>query len=214
MQSSDNSSPKWTRWLLACAIAGSVLFVASFLIQGATREGYDPARNYVSTLSLGPGGWIQTVTFLLTGVLIAAFAVGLTRALSVGRGSIWIPRLIGGFAAGIFFAGVFNEDPGHGYPPGATADPSHPSWHAVGHSLAADLLFISLMAAMVLCTIRFQEEERPGWAVYTALSALVAFWAIGSQSADNFGIYQRVGLIVMFGWVAALAAKTMARLRR
>jgi hypothetical membrane protein len=202
-----------TETLLACGVAGSVLFVSSFLIQGATREGYDPARNYVSSLSLGHGGWVMIVTFLVTGILMGAFAVALSRVMTAGKGRVWIPRLIGSFAAGVFLAGVFRGDPGQGYPPGEP-ERATPSWHAVGHTLAAELLYFSMIAAAVIYTIRFREQKRTAWAIYTAVSAFVAFWALGAQpGSDLLGVKQRVGLITLFAWMAAIALGTLVRLR-
>jgi hypothetical membrane protein len=203
-----------TRLLLACGVAGSALFVGSFLIQGATREGYDPAENYVSSLSLGHGGWVMILTFLLTGILMAAFAIGLSRSMWTGRGSVWIPRLIGSFAVGVFLAGVFSGDPGQGYPPGEP-ERATLSWHAVGHTMAANLLYFSIIAAAVIYTIRFQEQKRTAWAIYTAVSAFVVFWALGAQpGTEDLGIKQRVGLITLFVWMAAIAARTRARVAR
>jgi hypothetical protein len=201
-----------TQLLLACGVAGSVLFVSSFLIQGATREGYDPARNHVSTLSLGHGGWVMIVTFLVTGILMTGFAIGLSRSMWSGRGSTWIPRLFGCFAAGVFFAGVFSEDPNKNYPPGSTTRDT-PSSHAAAHGLAADLLTFSLAAAAVIYTLRFWDQDRKPWAIYSGANILVALWALGAKP-DTFGITQRIGLIALFSWVAAIAARTLIQLRR
>ena len=203
-----------TRLLLACGVAGSVLFVGSFLIQGATREGYDPSREYVSSLSIGHGGWVMIVTFLVTGILMAGFAVGLSRSMWSGRGSTWIPRLMGVFAGAVFFAGVFTVDPSGTYPP-HTPERANPSGHAAGHGLSANLLFLSMIVAAIIYTIRFREQKRTGWAIYTAVSALVVVSTIGGRGdADTLGIFQRIGLITLFGWIAAIAAGTLIRMRR
>ena len=206
-----------TRLLLGCGVAGGLLFVVSFLIQGATRSGYDPARNYVSTLALGPGGWVQVATFIVTAGLIAACAVGLARGMRPGRGSVWVPRLIGLFAIGTFFAGVFKGDPDRGYPPGSGAPANGPgdlSWHGVLHIVSAEVMFFSVVAAAVICTIRFQEEKRPAWTMYSAVSALLILYVLSSQPAEDIrGIVQRIGLVVTFGWIAALALRTRADLR-
>jgi hypothetical protein len=195
-------------------VAGSVLFVGSFLIQGATREGYDPARNYVSSLSLGDGGWVMIVTFLVTGILMGAFTLGISRVMTVGRGHVWIPRLIGAFAAGVFLAGCFKGDPGQGYPPGEP-ELDTPSWHAIGHTIAADLLYFSAIAAAVIYTLRFRDQKRIPWAIYSGVSAFVIFWALGAQpGSDLLGVKQRVGLITLFVWMAAIALGTLVRLRR
>jgi hypothetical protein len=67
-------------------VVGPPLFVATFLIEGATRRGYDPVRLQVSYLSLGDQGWIQIANFCVCGVLAIFFAWGLRQALQSGRG--------------------------------------------------------------------------------------------------------------------------------
>jgi hypothetical protein len=112
--------------LLLCGVIGPVIFVASFLIQGALRSGYDALRHPVSSLSLGPAGWVQMVTFWLAGLLIAAYAVGLRRA---GSGW-WTPGLVGLVGVGLVGAGIFAADPISGLPArfagvGPTQRPRH-----------------------------------------------------------------------------------------
>src|SRR5690349_3818837 len=104
-----------TRRLLLCGVIGPVIFVVSFLVQGALRPGYDPLRHPVSSLSFGPTGWVQMATFWLTGLLVLAYAVGLRRA---GCGW-WTPALIGLVGLGLMGAGFFAADPFSGYPPGS-----------------------------------------------------------------------------------------------
>ena len=57
------------------------LFVGTFTIEGSLRPGYDPGtihfREYVSALSIGPGGCIQIANFVVVGLLLLAFARGL-----------------------------------------------------------------------------------------------------------------------------------------
>src|ERR1700693_4285498 len=71
---------RWTRGLLYCGLAGGPLFVTTFLIEGAARDGYRPSRHPVSSLALGPRGRIQTANFAVTGTLVLAAAAGLGRA--------------------------------------------------------------------------------------------------------------------------------------
>jgi hypothetical membrane protein len=81
------------RILLCCGVVGPAFFVASFLVQGALRQAYDPLRHPISSLSLsgGAAAWVQPATFLITGLLVIAFAVGL----GVDRCGRWTPLLIG-----------------------------------------------------------------------------------------------------------------------
>ena len=44
------------RGLLACGVVGAPLFVVAFLVEGATRPGYDLVRVRVSSMALGPDG--------------------------------------------------------------------------------------------------------------------------------------------------------------
>src|SRR6478672_6436559 len=95
------SAPKTPRAALPylCGAVGGPLFVVAFLVQGAVRPGYDPMRHPVSSLALGPSGWTQVANFVVTGLLMLVFAVGLRRGLrDSGRHSTWGPPLIGLYA--------------------------------------------------------------------------------------------------------------------
>ena len=70
----------WTRGLLCCGVAAGPVFVAVFLLEGAVRDGYRPLRHPVSSLALGPRGWIQAANFAAVGTLFLAAAAGLARA--------------------------------------------------------------------------------------------------------------------------------------
>ncbi|MGH3406930.1 MAG: DUF998 domain-containing protein, partial [Streptosporangiaceae bacterium] len=78
--SRPGKSETWTRSLLRCGLAAGPVFAAVFLAEGAIREGYRPLRHPVSSLALGPRGWIQTGNFAVAGTLMLAGAAGLARA--------------------------------------------------------------------------------------------------------------------------------------
>jgi hypothetical protein len=83
-----------TRLLLAGGVMGPPLFVIAFLIEGATRPDYDVGRHVVSLLSLGDQGWQQMANFIVTGLLVVGFGLGLGRVLHSGPGSRWGPILV------------------------------------------------------------------------------------------------------------------------
>ena len=147
-------------------VLGPVIFVASFLVQGALRSGYEPLRHPVSSLSLGSAGWVQMATFWLTGLLIAAYAVGLRRA---GCGW-WTPVLVGLVGVGLVGAGIFAADPISGYPPGSPVS-APPTTHGIAHQLFSTPVFTALPAAMLVMTRRFLRSGERGWARYSLLSA-------------------------------------------
>src|SRR5262249_16040988 len=87
------------RALLASAAIGAPVFVVVFLIEGVVPAirppGYSPLRHPVSGFAIGEFGRLQTVNFLVIGVLLLAFAVGLRAALRSYGGGIWAPVLVG-----------------------------------------------------------------------------------------------------------------------
>src|SRR5688572_20571561 len=95
------------RLLLSCGIIGPLLCVTIFLIEGVTRPGYNPWRNWVSELSLGEQGWINITNLAVSGLLILGFALALQRAFPSGPASRWGPRLVALFGVSVLLAGVF-----------------------------------------------------------------------------------------------------------
>jgi hypothetical protein len=67
--------------LLVAGIAGGLLFLASSSLQGVVREGFAFSDHPPSALAGGGLGWVQAVTFLVSGLLLAAGGVGLRLAL-------------------------------------------------------------------------------------------------------------------------------------
>jgi len=97
----------WTRGLLRCGLAAGPVFVAVFLFEGAVRDGYRPLRHPVSSLALGPRGWIQAGNFTVAGTLYLAGAAGLARASDPASSSRAAPALIGAAGAGLICSAAF-----------------------------------------------------------------------------------------------------------
>ncbi len=119
------------------------MFVAVFLLEGAVREGYRPLRHPVSSLALGPRGWIQAANFTVAGTLFLAGAAGLAGAGDAAGGQP-APALIGAAGAGLIAAAVFTTDPVSGYPPGTPDALTRPSRAGLAHNLAAVPVFLGL----------------------------------------------------------------------
>ncbi len=54
----------------------------------------DPAGAWPSGLALGPHGWVQTASFVVSGLLLTVFAAGLHLGATGGRGSRAGPALL------------------------------------------------------------------------------------------------------------------------
>ncbi|MCA1719257.1 MAG: DUF998 domain-containing protein [Actinobacteria bacterium] len=203
-----------TKTLLACGVIGGPLFVAAFLVEDATRADYDPLRHPVSSLAIGDSGWTQTANFIVVGLLMLAFAVGLRRALRSLGGSIWGPLLVGIWAIGLLGAGVFVTDPVSGYPPGTSDRMYGYSWHGALHDIFSLAAFVALAAACFVLGRWFSARGERGWAIYSAVTGIVFAVAFVLSSAgfgqaeglvDLAGLFQRVAVAVGFGWLALLA---------
>ena len=208
------------RLWLSCGVIGPLLFIVVFLIEGATRADYNPLRYPVSSLSIGDLGWIQAANFLMVGLLLFAFAIGLRRALRASRGGVWGPLLIGLVGLGLFGAGIFTTDPIFGYPSSAPLVLAQYSFHGHLHDLFSLLFFVGLPAACFVFCRRFATLGERGWAVYsilTGLGILVTFVlaAIGfdqNPSLVNFaGVFQRLSIIIGLTWIALLAFRLMSK---
>ncbi len=136
-----------TRRLLRCGIWAGPVFTATFLAEGAARDGYRPLRHPVSSLALGPRGWVQTANFAVTGGLCLAGAAGLRRAGDRLAGSRAGPVLVAAAGAGLIGSAAFRTDPVGGYPPGTPDMPARFSRAGTAHNLAAIPVFFGLPAA-------------------------------------------------------------------
>src|SRR6516164_11303750 len=115
---SDLHSMQLTRALLTCGVVAGPLFTVVGLTQAFTRPGFDLTRHALRLLENGDLGWIQISSFLLTGLLFVACAVGMRRTLRGSRGGTWGPLLIAVMGVGLIGAAFFRADPGLGFPPG------------------------------------------------------------------------------------------------
>jgi hypothetical membrane protein len=70
-----------TRAGLLAGIAGPIVSWALSVVVIAGWPGYDPVAQSISLLADAPLGWIQTVAFAISGVLGAAWALGLPSVL-------------------------------------------------------------------------------------------------------------------------------------
>ena len=199
-----------TRSLLGYGVLAGPAYVLVSLAQALTRDGFDLTRHSWSLLANGPYGWVQITNFVLTGLMVVAFAVGLRRALRPGQGATWAPRLVGCYGAGLVAAGIFRADPALGFPVGTPADARTISWHGALHLAAGGVAFLCLTAACLVLARRFAADGRRGWAVFSRVTGVVflaAFAGIASGSAGPATTLPFVAAVVLVSaWMSATAA--------
>ena len=201
-----STGPDRTRRRLLAGVVAGPFFLVAWLAQAVTRDGFDPSRHPISLLSLGPSGWVQVTSFVVTGLLYLVCAVALGRSWT-GPGSTWGPRLLAGFGLGLLLAGVFVTDPGAGFPPGAPAGaPIERSWHGLLHEVGFVLAQLCWTAAALVLARRFGRTGRPGWRA-ACLAALAAALAVALwPHPDSMAARLVVATAVQLGLVTAVAA--------
>jgi len=202
-----------TKTLLTCGISAGPFYIIVGLLQMAIRPSFDITRHSLSLLANGDLGWIQTLNFLVTGILLVAGAVGVKRAIQTGRGSRWAPRMLGLYGLGLIGAGIFSADPALGFPPGTPLENNPVSWHGLLHFVVGTIGFIGFIAACFIFARRFKSLQKPGWAWYSLITGilfLASFVGIASGSKGPFSIVFALAVALGFIWISTLLASLKA----
>ena len=195
-----------TLLLVSLGTVGGLLFALIYLIEGITRPGYDIWQHSISLLSLGPGGWVQQVNFVVFGVITLCSAIGWRQALAPGVGAIGYPILRGLEGVGLIVDGVFSQDPADGYPPGSHV--TTVSGHATIHVLFAFLTITAIAVGNFVLARRFAGETRwRGWAIAAVATGLLTmifiaiFGALSAHAGTPAGLFERLatGINSVFG---------------
>jgi hypothetical protein len=190
-----------TRLLTAGIVAGP-LFLVVWFAQAMLRDGFDPGRHPISLLALGGAGWIQIANFVVTGLLFIAGAVGMRRALGMGSGGRWVPRLVATFGLGLVL-GECSSHVGAGFPAGAPAGRSDMSWYGTIHEFGHVRNIVSFVALVRRYAVRRQRAP----AVSTLVALLAALVVGGFPHPETFSVRIVVATAIEFAVVAAVAAE-------
>ena len=198
--------------LAAAGIVGPLVFTVGVVVQGLYRPEYHPLAQQISDLTAGPSGWVQQVNFVVFGVLLLAFAVGLQRGV---RGAWpWVvgPALVAWNGVELVIAGIFplREDAS-----GRIYDP-------LGvHSVNGTIFFLCIGVVLVVLSRQLARDASwRGLATYTLVTGSVVFVLVllngllaemaQAPLHSWLGLIQRAILAVWFPCLIALAL----RLRR
>jgi len=160
--------------------------------------GWDPIHaptfDWPSGLSLGPYGIWMTLTFIISGLLMAIFALALRGTLDEGNA----PRIgtLGLLLSGCALMGLaFTTDP--------TIRSTPATWHGFLHDLSFVLLGIFMLLSMLGLGRAFQNDARwRGLGTYTFITAALA---IPSFALKGIAFYLFLGAILT--WSVLIAIK-------
>jgi hypothetical membrane protein len=198
-----------TRAALWAGLVGSLLFVATFSIEGLLRPGYDARSMFISELALGPRGWVQTLNFWILGPCLMLLALRLPALLGGRRASRAGPVLFGLIGFGLVMAGVFVVDSRETFPPTLVGQ-----LHGIAGALVLSL-------SPVTCFVFARRYWPGGFGVWTLLAGLVSGAAVVGlrflpMVAPDFanhwvGVIQRLIVIPFLVWVATLCWRGLKR---
>lgn len=184
------------RLLLACGIVGPVLFIVVFLVEGATRPGYNSLMLTISALESGPSEWMQVTNFIVFGLFIGCFAIGLRGALVRGFGATLLPLLEIFTMLGLIGDGIFLRDPLH---------------------LFCDILALApgVVASFVFAWRLAGDPRWRGWATYsiaTAILTVLLLITFGVELTHNgpAGLFEKLAVVVRSTFGVLLTMRLLA----
>ncbi len=189
-----------TRSMLGWGVVAGPFYLVFGTILALTREGFDLSRHALSLLTLGEGGWLQTLNFALTGIMVVIAGWGLLRAIE-GRGrGTGIAVIVAG--AAISLAGVFRPDPVAGFPAGAEASATV---SGMLHLALGTVEFAGFAVAGFLLARFFTLREERTRAVLSRIAGVVivvAFAAGAALSAGPAGVVLLwLAVVTGFAWL-------------
>jgi hypothetical protein len=195
-------------------------FVATFMIEGWLRPGYEPLSMYVSALSLGPRGWIQIVNFVVFGVLLLVFARGVAAEFQTGKASRGGPLLLAIIASCYLLSGPFVMDP-------TGTPPNQMTLHGLLHGIFGGIVFSLMPVSCFVFLRRFRED--PKWqflqwwtlALGTISAAAVVLLTVATKRPDIqnifdawLGLIQRTAIVPFMLWLFIFALRLLKRMNQ
>jgi hypothetical protein len=162
--------------------------------------GWHPVRSsdvpWPSGLALGPLGWLQVANFVLFGLTLIAFAVGLHGGLARGgRGSRIGPALLVLAGVAMVLAG-FETDPDLSEGP--------QTWHGMIHELAYFLFVFSLLPAFIFVWWRLRNDPLwRGYGPYTLITGVLYVFLFFRPEPVAFYLF----LALILVWIEVMALR-------
>ncbi len=189
-------------FLAIAGIAGPLLLLGAEIVVLPSVTNYSPIQDSISSLAWAGLGWIESGTFLITGLLLEVFAAVLLLGIRGVRGFHLGIFLLTCSGFGLLLVGAFRAD-----------IPYFP--HTVGgtiHGIAANTTFLLLPLAILLIAPSLKKD--PYWRsmfIFSIATAAFALIWIGiyriwlPEKLGWFGLYERILAGVEIIWVEVMA---------
>jgi uncharacterized membrane protein YidH (DUF202 family) len=183
--------------MMGPALFGSVLLALSaleydFMLRIGWSPVADPAGAWPSALALGPYGPAQVANFVVSGLLLAFFSLGLHLGATNGRGSPFGPALLLMAGTAMTLMG-FETDPIRRIGPR--------SLHGLIHDAAFVIFVLAFLAALYSLWRRFEADPRwRGHARYTLATGILAVLLLLLP-----GVAYYLFIVTLLIWIEATA---------
>jgi hypothetical protein len=192
--------------LLALAgIVGPIVLGVADLAAGLSVPWYNPIRDSISSLALTPMGWLQTIGFLVIGLLVEVFAAGLLFSIRGGRVFKFGIAILAWFGFDLLLVGAFRTD--------MVGTPR--TIEGTIHGAAATTVFWLFPIACLLIASSLRNSAY--WKdlfVYTIVTSvlasvfmLVRLWL--PLELSWFGLYERVLVYNVVIWLEVMAIRLL-----
>lgn len=198
-----------SRSLLRWGLVVGPFYLTVGLVQAFVRDGFDLGRHPLSLLANGPGGWVQTANFVLSGIMVIAVAIGIARALRPqSRATAWF---LGAFGASMIVAAIFPADPVDGFPVGTPLGyPTTVSTPGLIHFIAGGLGFLALAVSCFAAAVAMSRRSLSWMArlsFVAGLAVILGFFSpmiLPGIAVGTVGIWFAV--VVGWAWLALVSA--------
>jgi len=193
-----------TRSLLGWGVVAGIFYLATGIILGLTRTGFDFGQHALSQLMLGDFGWAQALNLVLSGLMTLAAALGAARAMRGSRAATAAGVLVAVFAVCLVASAIFPPDPMAGFPEGTASDQATLS--GLLHLVFGAIGFVSLAAAAFVVATWSARRGQTRWALYSRASGIVVtlgFVAGAAFSAGTLGVvFLWIAVVTGWAWLA------------
>ncbi len=198
-------------------ILAPLIFVGVFTLEGALRNGYDPLRMHISALSLGERGWVQIANFVVLGLLLLIFTLGLAKAFPTGKAAR--PGIIAFYLLSVLFfiSGPFVMD-------AVETPPDQLSLHGLVHGLSGGIVFLLMPVTIFIFLGRFNSDPEwrsfRGWTLILGIIealGVIVFTYVSKIPVDKqgfftlVGLFQRMALVPFMAWVFVFGTEMLRR---
>ncbi|MEA4956461.1 hypothetical protein SDC9_17820 [bioreactor metagenome] len=198
------------KWFISFGAIAACIFTLSWIIQEIFKDSYNPLSMSISSLAVGSLGWIQSITFILTGLLLILFAYGIfnlnkIECQTISKWSYYILIICGIslIGAGFFTTGYIN-----GYSEFNMS--TNQLLNSILNQIFLTIFFFGIPIACFIFGNYFTYKRNLVWLIYSFLSGIIILiiFFVTNLGFSNFmgvenyaGLLEKITFTISFFWV-------------